>query len=195
MNCLLVFVVLVGAAFASKKNEANINIYLHLSDDAAQSDVNANYATTMHYAQCEMEPNPNQPASLHHHVHGSIEMPQLGDGEMTMSFHLTGFNVSDDFKDHNHGLQIHEYGDMEHGCVTIGELYHGEHVQGHANPGDLGDLHDDDRGNVTDTRKFDWLTIGHEDGILGRSLAILQGDHTSHTAIIACCVIGRSHAH
>ncbi|XP_062607466.1 superoxide dismutase [Cu-Zn]-like [Saccostrea cucullata] len=194
MNCLIVFAVLVGAAFASK-NEANINIYLHLSDDEAKSDVDANYATTMHYAQCEMEPNPYQPASLHHHVHGSIEMSQLGDGELTMVFHLTGFNVSDDFADHNHGLQIHEYGDMEHGCDTIGELYHGEHVQGHANPGDLGDLHDDDHGNVTDTRKFDWLTIGHEDGILGRSLAILQGDHTSHTAIIACCVIGRSHAH
>lgn len=31
----------------------------------------------MHYAQCEMEPNAYQLKSLHHHVHGSIEMSQL----------------------------------------------------------------------------------------------------------------------
>ncbi|XP_048756191.1 extracellular superoxide dismutase [Cu-Zn] [Ostrea edulis] len=191
MNSLLILclAVVAGLAYASK-NEANIHIYLHLQDDE-----DADYASTMHYAQCEMEPNAYQLKSLHHHVHGSIEMSQLGDGPLKMEFHLTGFNVSDDFKDHNHGLQIHEYGDLEHGCDTIGELYHNEHVPNHVNPGDLGDLHDDDHGEVNSTRTFDWLTIGHKDGILGRSLAILQGDHTSHTSIIACCVVGRSHHH
>ncbi|XP_061179992.1 uncharacterized protein LOC133188538 isoform X2 [Saccostrea echinata] len=176
----------------------SMDFFLDVPDHPSE-DEDRHVATTedqeLHYAHCQMEPNPNQLASLHHHVHGSIEMSQRGTGDLTMYFHLTGFNVSDDFEDHNHGLQIHEYGDMEHGCDTIGELYHGEHVQGHANPGDLGDLHDDDRGTVTATRSFDWLRIDEDDGILGRSLAILQGDHTSHTSIIACCVIGRSHAH
>ena len=55
-----------------------------------------------------------------------------GDGPLSMSFHLTGFNTSEDFAAHNHGLQIHEYGDMEHGCDTIGELYHNEHAPNHA---------------------------------------------------------------
>lgn len=41
-------------------------------------------------------------------------------------------------------------------------------------PGDLGDLHDDAHGEVNATRTFDWLTIGHNDGILGRSLAVRQ---------------------
>ncbi|XP_022307230.1 uncharacterized protein LOC111113329 [Crassostrea virginica] len=192
MNALIVLglAAIAGLATASNRNEANVNIYLHLSDDE-----DPNYANTMHYAQCEMEPNAFMPGTLHHRVHGSIEMHQRGDGPLTMEFHLTGFNTSEDFADHNHGLQIHEYGDMEHGCDTIGELYHNEHAPNHAEPGDLGDLHDDAHGEVNATRTFDWLTIGHNDGILGRSLAILQGDHTSHTAIIACCVIGRSNAH
>jgi hypothetical protein len=41
-----------------------------------------------------------------------------------------------------------------------------------SDPGDLGDLVDDSQGEVNATRTFDWLTIGHEDGILGRSLAV-----------------------
>lgn len=45
-------------------------------------------------------------------------------------------------------------------------------LQFDSNPGDLGDLHDDDHGEVNSTRTFDWLTIGHKDGILGRSLAV-----------------------
>lgn len=42
----------------------------------------------------------------------------------------------------------------------------------YSEPGDLGDLHDDEHGEVNSTRTFDWLTIGHQDGILGRSLAV-----------------------
>uniref|UniRef100_A0A8W8MFD8 Superoxide dismutase copper/zinc binding domain-containing protein n=1 Tax=Magallana gigas TaxID=29159 RepID=A0A8W8MFD8_MAGGI len=97
---------------------------------------------------------------------------------------------------HRHGLQIHEYGDMSQGCGSVGELYHYEHAPNHENPGDLGDIVDDASGAVHSSRAFDWLHIDLTDGILGRSLVILQGDHNHpDSEQIACCVIGRAQAH
>lgn len=38
--------------------------------------------------------------------------------------------------------------------------------------GDLGDLVHDEYGYVNDTRTFDWMSMDHHDGILGRSLVV-----------------------
>lgn len=38
--------------------------------------------------------------------------------------------------------------------------------------GDLGDLFHDEYGYVNDTRSFDWISMDHRDGILGRSLVV-----------------------
>uniref|UniRef100_K1QPY8 Extracellular superoxide dismutase [Cu-Zn] n=1 Tax=Magallana gigas TaxID=29159 RepID=K1QPY8_MAGGI len=150
----------------------------------------------MHYAHCEIEPNSHMVSSLHHRVHGSIRISQQGCGTVHMELNLSGFNTSEDLAHHRHGLQIHEYGDMSQGCGSVGELYHYEHAPNHENPGDLGDIVDDASGAVHSSRAFDWLHIDLTDGILGRSLVILQGDHNHpDSEQIACCVIGRAQAH
>lgn len=55
-----------------------------------------------------------------------------GHGAVHMEVMLTGFNTSEDFASHHHGLHMHEYGDLSEGCGSVGELYHNEHAPDHA---------------------------------------------------------------
>nr|ANB49596.1 segon [Crassostrea brasiliana] len=172
----------------TRRHSVHFDFFLDIPEHPRQPD--------MHYAHCEMEPNTHLASTLHHQVHGSIRLSQQGNGPVRMETCLSGFNTSEDFANHRHGLQIHEYGDLSEGCGSLGELYHNEHAADHVNPGDLGDVIDDDTGSVHFSREFDWLQINLADGILGRSLVILQGDHNqAGSEQIACCVIGRTRAH
>ncbi|XP_048756188.1 extracellular superoxide dismutase [Cu-Zn] [Ostrea edulis] len=183
----------------TRNHRVNLDFYLDIPDHPTPHKAEENHAVQtpddheMHYAHCEMEPNTHLVSYLHHKVHGSIHMVQEGHGAVHMEVMLTGFNTSEDFASHHHGLHMHEYGDLSEGCGSVGELYHNEHAPDHANPGDLGDVVDDMNGNVNANLTFDWFQIGLADGILGRSLVILQGDHNQEQSEqIACCIIGRA---
>ncbi|XP_065930370.1 uncharacterized protein [Magallana gigas] len=175
--------------------ELHVHLHVHQEEDHHHSSDHeqCHEAAAEHFAHCEVRPNSLLSDSVHQ-IHGSIKMSQKGHGPLTMKIGLSGFNVNAE-SNHKHGFHIHEFGDLSNGCDSVGEMYHVRDSGYHSHSGDLGDLFHDEYGYVNDTRSFDWISMDHHDGILGRSLVIYQGNHSSHTGALACCIIGRCHGH
>jgi len=162
------------------------------------------------YAQCQMKPNTVDSGFLDRPT-GNIDIrqPRSGGGLLEIRINITGMNTKDDVR--RHGFHIHEWGDLSDGCESAGSHYNPLGVD-HGGPydfptnrqfGDLGNVEEDDNGNIM-TEKWDYLNaLNNEYSVLGRTIVIHEkeddegksGVDDSLTtgnagARLGCCVIG-----
>lgn len=79
-----------------------------------------------------------------------------------------------------HGLHVHEFGDLSHGCESAGSHYnplsknHGGREGSNRHWGDLGNVTADDQGKVKMVLRVPCLLLSGPYSILGRSLVLHQ---------------------
>merc|ERR1712226_117641 len=158
-----------------------------------------------YYAMCNIIPNPNVESRHGNNVYGSIAFKTTFTGVCSinvMKFNLTGFNTGDDITDH--GITVHERGDMSGGCESLGDHYtafgkqHGRPVDifGYRHDGDLGNIIEEEGGVVTRMMADYATTVGKLFSIVGKGISIYQRNDNGHSDggdagdRIACCVVG-----
>nr|ACG80589.1 extracellular Cu/Zn superoxide dismutase [Argopecten irradians]ACK38046.1 extracellular copper/zinc superoxide dismutase [Argopecten irradians] len=148
------------------------------------------------HARCEIMPN-KEITDLAYRVRGHVKLSQKpGQDNISLDYNLRNLIPS-----HSHAVHIHEGGNMERCCDSLGGHYN-PHRKQHGLPssdeafdshvGDLGNVAADDGGNHVSEQTM------HADllDMIGRSFVIHEGTDTgegNQGRKIACCVIGRAH--
>ena len=107
-------------------------------------------------------------------VKGLVSFHQKGYSAPTQIVaNITGLNPNS-----NHGLHIHEFGDLTNGCVTAGPHFNPDNQQ-HGGPfdkvrhvGDFGNIKTDEKGNGFMAMDDEQITLFGEKSIIGRSVVV-----------------------
>jgi len=141
-----------------------------------------------------------------HPITGKVQFLQTDDGDTTIVIDLAGFITGDTYN--THGFHIHKNGSLTNGCVDAQGHYNPGGVD-HAGPtdairhvGDLGNIMEDDSGNVAKTMTDDKVKLNGDTNVIGLSIVIHEkeddlgkgGDDGSLTtgnagSRLACCLI------
>ncbi|XP_071087630.1 uncharacterized protein [Haliotis cracherodii] len=159
------------------------------------------------YATCIVQPDPAAP----YKVTGTVDFSQMDFcglyGDLLIKVTLKGFPISDPVKEH--GMHVHQYGDLSNGCTSTGGHYnpfnmtHGAPLDEKRHVGDFGNI-PVQAGQVKQYRR-EWMAdIYGRYSILGRAIVIHAGTddlgkggnpsskvNGNAGARLACCVIGR----
>lgn len=165
------------------------------------------------FAVCNMVANPNRPSN----INGTLYFMQPVNDDCTYDFLSVQVNIDNvpvNDGTMEHGLHVHQFGDMRDGCESMGPHFN-PYNRTHGSPwnpsnarhvGDLGNVMQTPRGNVN-TRVVDYLaSLLGEDTIIGRGMVLHAGrddlglnrDNPESLktgnagARLACCVIGVS---
>jgi Cu-Zn family superoxide dismutase len=113
-------------------------------------------------AQCELQHSDT--------VKGSILFMQAPGTPTLIKGTITGLVPGE------HGLHIHEFGDMSKGCESMGAHYnpddttHGDHEKGHV--GDLGNITADDNGTASFSIEANRVDLIGKRSVVGRGLVV-----------------------
>lgn len=171
----------------------------------------ANLPDDFIFGHCSVQPNPAK-QNLTDFLWGSIDLRQsLKGGPTEIRIDVTGF---DKFNNYTlHGFHVHEFGDLSAGCESAGGHYDPFGVV-HGGPeddprfrhfGDLGNVNENDNGEVTELKKDYLVSLLGPFSVLGRAVVIHEteddlgrgqdeGSLLSGNAGIrlGCCTIGLS---
>jgi len=162
------------------------------------------------YAHCEMMPSSTVEDRDGQNIYGHIDLRQVDGGMTEIRVNLTGFNTHDD--NLQHGLHIHEFGDMSDGCASTGSHYNPLDVT-HGAPtnspytrhiGDLGNIAEHAEDGSVLVMMHDYMVMLSGDySVIGRAMVVhanpddlgLGGDDDSLSTgnagtRLACCDIG-----
>ncbi|XP_050398219.1 uncharacterized protein LOC126816074 [Patella vulgata] len=111
----------------------------------------------------------------------------------------------------NHGLHIHQFGDLGNGCLAAGShynpftKYHGDRNTYERHIGDMGNVREDNDGSIREIFTIPITSIVGENSVIGRTVVLHAGqddlglvnNENSRTtgnsgSRLACCVIGHS---
>ncbi|KAK6185185.1 hypothetical protein SNE40_007473 [Patella caerulea] len=128
---------------------------------------------------------------------------------LTVKVELQGLDSSAGVR--NHGLHIHQFGDLGNGCLAAGSHYnpfaknHGDRNRYERHIGDMGNVREDNDGSITEIFTVPVTSIVGENSVIGRAVVLHAGEddlglvnnENSRTtgnsgSRLACCVIGRS---
>ncbi|KAK3090238.1 hypothetical protein FSP39_010287 [Pinctada imbricata] len=148
-------------------------------------------------------------------VRGRVDIRQLRTGgPVQMRVHVVGLPPSL-MSDTEHGIHVHEYGDLGRGCYAAGPHYDSDSFSFHGSPNNLGtgNSHEGDMGNLRQSNSgvidadltLPLMTLSGDTGIVGRAIVLHEGRddlgrggnsmslQTGNAgAPIACCTIGFS---
>lgn len=151
-------------------------------------------------------------------VRGRVDIRQLrtGRGPCQVRVQVVGLPPSL-MSDTEHGIHVHEYGDLGRGCYAAGPHYDSDSFSFHGSPNNLGtgNSHEGDMGNLRQSNAgvidaeltLPLMTLAGDLGIVGRAIVLHEGRddlgrggnpmslQTGNAgAPIACCTVGLSDA-
>ncbi|KAG1953779.1 superoxide dismutase [Cu-Zn] [Pimephales promelas] len=120
------------------------------------------------YATCEVTPSPNLPRSQPK-IFGQILFKQVfPDGVLEVKVNLRGFPAKDR---QERAIDVHRYGDLSQGSVTVGPPYNPNGVDRPSRPGDMGNFASE-KGVIRLSLDLPEAKLFGAHSILGRSVVV-----------------------